>query len=92
MEVKSEMMDFLRRIAAFDTALNAEDWQKDARAILDTVVGHLEDPPRTCPVCGALVHEQYNARYRVLTVYCIVCKYEDEWDEPDKVNAAAIRY
>ena len=90
--MESEMMEFLRRIARYDAVVNAEDWQKDARAILDTVVGHLEEPPAMCPVCGALVHQRYNAENRILFAYCIVCNYDDEWDEPDKVNPASIRY
>ena len=91
MEVKSEMMDFLRRIARYDAVVNAEYWQQDARAILNDMAGHLEDPPAMCPVCGAFIRQRYNAQYHVLVAYCVVCDYEDEWDVPD-VNPASIRY
>ena len=91
-----EILGLLKEIAhhkSHEAAIDKRlEWQQSAQEILNNETDHLIAPPNVCPVCGAMVHEQYNAQYRVLTVYCIVCKYEDEWDEPDKVNAAAIRY
>ena len=91
-----EILDLLKEIAHYKSHEAAVDkrqeWQEAAQGFLDGYVDHLKEIPDECPVCGAPVHQEYNAEYHIIVAKCENCNYDDEWDEPDDVNPAAIRY
>lgn len=92
----ASIFDFLREIAhhkSHEAPLDKRlEWQTSAQDLLDNEQDHLSEPPDVCPVCGAPVHLEYNARYHVMFAHCEVCPFVDEWDAPDDVNPASVRY
>lgn len=84
-----EIANYKSHEAAIDKRL---EWQQAAQDLVNNETDHLVTPPDVCPVCGAPVYQEYNAKYHLILAMCEVCDYVDEWDEPDDVNPASIRY
>ena len=90
------ILDLLRELAHFQSHEAALDkrleWQQAAQDLLDNETDHLDAPPNVCPVCGAPVYQEYNARHNIIVARCEVCPFVDEWDAPDSVDPASVRY
>ena len=60
--------------------------------MLDNEYVHLKQPPSDCPICGSELDKRINRQAWVEIVTCPRCDWCDEWDGPDDVNPASIRY